>query len=144
MKRIVIITALALGLSGLCATAGDAAAPGRKGKSGAGKRGADAQGAGEHKSSPPYIRCDKNGDGVLSREEWPFSAELFTKLDKNGNGIIDAAEQPEKRGKHGKGGDGQGKGGPGKGGEGRGKGGPGDGGAGKGKGGSGNGGHGQR
>ena len=102
MKRIVIITALALGLSGLCATAGDAAAPGRKGKSGAGKRGADAQGAGEHKSSPPSIRCDKNGDGVLSREEWPFSAELFTKLDKNGNGVIDADERPAHHGKRGK------------------------------------------
>jgi hypothetical protein len=114
MKRIVIITALVFGLSGLCATAGDAAAPGRKGKSGAGKRGADAQGASEHKSSHPYIRCDKNGDGVLSREEWPFSAELFTKLDKNGNGIIAADERPEKRGKLGKGGEGKGKGGPGR------------------------------
>jgi len=122
MKRIAIITVLALGLSGLCATAGDAAAPGRKGKSGAGKRGADAQGAGEHKGSPPSIRCDKNGDGVLSREEWPFSAELFTKLDKNGNGVIDADERPAHHGKHGKGGDGKGKGGPGKGKGGAGKG----------------------
>jgi len=131
MKRIVIITALALGLSGLCATAGDAAAPGRKGKSGAGKRGADAQGAGEHKSSPPFIRCDKNGDGVLSREEWPFSADLFTKLDKNGNGVIDADERPERRGKLGNGEAGKGKGGPGDGGAGKGKGGPGKGGRGK-------------
>jgi len=119
MKRIVIITALAFGLSGWCATAGDAAVPGPKGKSGAGKRGVNAQGAGGHKSSPPYIRCDKNGDGVLSREEWPFSAELFTKLDKNGNGIIDADERPEKRGKLGKGGEGNGKGAPGKGGRGK-------------------------
>jgi len=131
MKRIVIITALALGLSGLCATAGDAAAPGRKGKSGAGKRGADAQGAGEHKGSPPYIRCDKNGDGVLSKEEWPYSAELFTKLDKNANGVIDADERPEKRGELGKGGEGKGKGRPGDGGAGKGKGGPGKGGRGK-------------
>lgn len=119
MKRIVIMAALALGLSGLCATAGDAAAPGRKGESGAGKRGADAQDASEHKSSPPYIRYDKNGDGVLSKEEWPYSAELFTKLDKNANGVIDADERPEKGGKHGKGGDGKGKGGPGKGGRGK-------------------------
>ena len=131
MKRIVIITALALGLSGLCATAGDTAAPGRKGKTGAGKRGADVQGAGEHKSSPPYIRCDKNGDGVLSREEWPFSAELFTKLDKNGNGVIDADERPEKRGKLGNVEAGKGKGGPGDGGAGKGKGGPGKGGRGQ-------------
>lgn len=102
MKTIAIITALFFGLSALSATADDAAAPGRKGKSGGGKRGADAQGAGEHKSSPPSIRCDKNGDGVLSREEWPFSAELFTKLDKNGNGVIDAGERPAHHGKRGK------------------------------------------
>ena len=132
MKKILIITALVLGLSALRVTAEDAA-PGRKG----------AGGAGQHERVPPNVRCDKNGDGALSRDEWPFSAELFTKLDKNGDGVIDATERPEKRGKHGKGGDGQGKGGPGKGGEGRGKGGPGDGGAGKGKGGPGAGGRGR-
>ncbi len=124
MKNIVFITALVLGLSAIGATAEDAAAGG-KGKHAAGK-----QGEGQHERVPPYIRYDKNGDGVLSKEEWPYSAELFTKLDKNANGVIDADERPEKRGKHGKGGDGQGKGGPGDGGAGRGKGGPGKGGRG--------------
>lgn len=109
MKKVLIITALALGLSALRVTAEDAA-PGRKG----------AGGAGQHERVPPSVRCDKNGDGV-----------------------IDATERPQNLGKRGKGGDGQGKGGPGKGGEGRGKGGPGDGGAGKGKGGPGAGGRGR-
>ena len=118
MKRIVIVTALVLGLSAIGATAEDAAKPGHKGKAG----------AGQHDQPPPYIRYDKNGDGVLSKEEWPYSAELFTKLDKNANGVIDADERPEQRGKHGKGG--EGKGGPGDGGAGKGKGGPGKGGRG--------------
>lgn len=112
MKRIILIAALALGLAALFATAQDAAAPGPKGKSGAA-----AQGAGDHPSSPPYVRCDKDGDGVLSREEWPFSEELFAKLDKNSNGVIDVDERPEHHGKRGKG---KGKGGEGKGGRGKG------------------------
>lgn len=107
MKKILVITALALGLSALHATA-EEAAPGRV---------------------PPSVRCDKNGDGLLSRDEWPFSAELFAKLDKDGNGFIDSDESPGRcRGKRGKGGEGKGKGADGKGGQGRGKGAPGPGG----------------
>jgi hypothetical protein len=93
---------LAFGLCALGATAADrTAAAGRRGH------------------VPPRIRCDKDGDGALSRAEWPFSAERFTKLDKNGDGVIDASERPERRGKRGKGGEGRGKGGPGRGGRGR-------------------------
>ena len=125
MKNIAFITALVLGLSAIGATAKDAAAVG-KGKHAAGKQGADQQ-----ERVPPHIRYDKDGDGVLSKEEWPYSAELFTKLDKNADGAIDADERPEKRGKFGKGGAGKGKGGPGVGGAGKGKGGPGKGGRGK-------------
>ncbi len=89
MKKILIITALALGMSALCVTA-EEAAPRRV---------------------PPSVRCDKNGDGLLSRDEWPFSAELFAKLDKDGNGFIDSDERPGRcRGKRGKGGKGRGKG----------------------------------
>ena len=119
MRMVVVITAVALGLSGLSAVA-ENAGPARRG----------AADPGGQTRVPPYVRCDKNGDGVLSRDEWPFSAELFTKLDKNANGVIDADERPEKRGKHGKGGEGKGKGGPGDGGAGKGKGGPGKGGRG--------------
>jgi hypothetical protein len=120
MRMIVVITAVALGLSGLSAAA-ENAGPARRGASGPdGKT-----------RVPPHVRCDKNGDGVLSRDEWPFSAELFTKLDKNGDGVIDADERPGLRGKRGKGGEGRGKGAPGAGGQGRGKGGPGAGGRGK-------------
>ena len=107
MRMVVVITAVALGLSALRVTAEDAA-PGRKG----------AGGAGQHERVPPSVRCDKDGDGVLSRDEWPFSAELFTKLDKNGDGVIDADERPGLRGNRGKGGEGRGKGAPGPGGRG--------------------------
>ena len=94
MKKILIITVLALGMSALHVTAKEAAT-GRV---------------------PPSVRCDKNGDGLLSREEWPFSDELFDKLDKDGNGFLDSDERPGRcRGKHGKGGQGRGKGADGKG-----------------------------
>lgn len=100
MKKILIITALALGISALRVTA-EEAAPRRV---------------------PPSVRYDKNGDGMLSRDEWPFSAELFNKLDKDGNGFIDSDEKPGRcRGNRGKGGKGRGKGAPGSGGQGRGK-----------------------
>jgi len=97
---VVVIAAVALGLSGLSAVA-ENAGPGGKTR------------------VPPHVRCDKNGDGVLSRNEWPFSTELFTKFDKNANGVIDADERPGLRGKRGKGGEGRGKGGPGAGGRGK-------------------------
>lgn len=132
MRMVVVITAVALGLSGL-SVAAENAGPARRGPSGPGGQ----------TRVPPYVRCDKNGDGVLSRDEWPFSDELFAKLDKNGDGVIDAGERPGLRGKRGNGGEGRGKGGPGKGGEGRGKGRPGPGGEGRGKGGPGPGGRGK-
>lgn len=109
MKMIIVITAVALGLSGLSAVAENAE-------------------PGAEKHVPPQVRSDKNGDGKLSRDEWPFSAQLFDKLDKNGDGFIDAGERPGLRGKRGKGGEGRGKGAPGPGGKGRGKGAPGPGG----------------
>ncbi len=122
MRMIVVITAGVLGLSGLSAAAEDAG-PARRGQSETGRT-----------RVAPHVRYDTNGDGVLSRDEWPFSAELFTKLDKNGDGVIDADERPGLRGKRGKGGEGRGKGAPGAGGQGRGKGAPGPGGQGRGKG----------
>lgn len=124
MRMIVVITAATLGLSGLSAVA-ENAEPGDKTR------------------VPPHVRCDKNGDGVLSNDESPFSTELFAKLDKNGDGVIDADERPGLRGKRGKGGEGRGKGAPGPGGQGRGKGTPGPGGQGRGKGGPGSGGRGR-
>ncbi len=124
MRMIVVLTAVTLGVSGLSAATENA-------------------GPGEKTRVPPHVRCDKNGDGVLSRDEWPFSAELFTKLDKNGDGVIDADERPGLRGKRGKGGEGRGKGALGAGGQGRGKGAPGAGGQGRGKGAPGPGGRGK-
>jgi hypothetical protein len=96
---IVVLTAVTLGVSGLSAATENA-------------------GPGGETRVPPHVRCDKNGDGVLSRDEWPFSAELFTKLDKNGNGVIGADERPGLSGKRGKGGEGRAKGAPGAGGRG--------------------------
>jgi hypothetical protein len=111
MKKITTLIAVTLGLCAL---------------------GVTAQEATETKRVSPATRADKNGDGVLSQDEWTFGAEQFTQLDKNGDGAIDATEQAGLRGQRGKGGAGHGKGAPGKGGAGHGKGG-----AGRGKGGGG-------
>jgi len=96
--------------------------------------GATAEEATETKRVSPATRADKNSDGVLSQDEWTFSAEQFTQLDKNGDGVIDATEQAGLRGQRGEGGIGRGAGEDGKGGAGHGKGAPGKGGAGRGKG----------
>jgi len=96
--------------------------------------GATAEETNETNRVSPATRADKNGDGVLSQDEWTFGAELFTQLDKNGDGVVDSNEQVGMRGQRGKGGEGRGAGEAGKGGAGHGKGAPGKGGAGHGKG----------
>jgi EF hand domain-containing protein len=45
---------------------------------------------------------DRNGDGVVSENEFPGPAQVFKKMDKNGDGVIDQREapkgKPQKRG----------------------------------------------
>jgi len=54
---------------------------------------APAGGGGEKKAN----RLDKDGDGVVSKDEFPGRAEAFTKADSNGDGVIDSAEMAASR-----------------------------------------------
>jgi hypothetical protein len=40
-------------------------------------------------------KFDKNGDGKVSQEEFPWPVEHFNELDTNGDGYIDATEAPK-------------------------------------------------
>ncbi|MCX7004802.1 MAG: EF-hand domain-containing protein [bacterium] len=42
-----------------------------------------------------FARMDKNGDGQVSKDEFPGPADVFTKLDKNGDGVISKDEAPK-------------------------------------------------
>lgn len=54
-----------------------------------------AQGKGENKG--PMARYDKNGDGLIEKDEWPGRPEVFDRLDKNGDGKLDTVEFAEAR-----------------------------------------------
>jgi len=45
--------------------------------------------AGEPRS---MARSDKNGDGLISKDEWPGRPEIFQRLDANGDGYLDSVE----------------------------------------------------
>jgi hypothetical protein len=89
MKQVIIITAITLGLAAI-STATEQADTAQR--------------------TAPSERYDKNGDGVLSQEEWPYGADQFTKLDTNGDGVISANEKAGLRGQTGQGGLGRGAG----------------------------------
>ncbi|KAF0243034.1 MAG: hypothetical protein FD180_3605 [Planctomycetota bacterium] len=45
-------------------------------------------------------RADKDGDGKVTREEWPGRPQMFDRMDKNGDGVLDDADfggAPEKQ-----------------------------------------------
>ncbi|MEK7468214.1 MAG: EF-hand domain-containing protein [Planctomycetota bacterium] len=37
-------------------------------------------------------RADKDGDGKVTREEWPGRPQMFDRMDKNGDGVLDDAD----------------------------------------------------
>jgi len=55
-----------------------------------------AQSSASSDSSSRFIqKFDKDGDGMVSKEEFPGSEEHFNQLDVNGDGYIDASEAPK-------------------------------------------------
>lgn len=50
---------------------------------------------GERPRRGGFKRHDKDGDGVVSREEFPGPDESFDRLDTNGDGEIDKSEAPK-------------------------------------------------
>jgi len=85
MKK-VVWTALAASLACLCVTATDASAQPRQNK--AAKRAAHA-----------LQEMDKNGDKVITRDEWTRKAKAFDRLDSNHDGKITADELAAARGR---------------------------------------------
>ncbi len=61
-----------------------------------------ANGYSQENTAPPkagdrFIQnFDKDGDGKVSREEFPSREEAFTRLDTNGDDVVDAGEAPGK------------------------------------------------
>jgi len=64
---------------------------------------AQTSASGDGTESKFIQRFDKDGDGTVSKEEFPGPQDRFTKLDSNGDGVIDAGEAPTGRPHHGKG-----------------------------------------
>lgn len=54
--------------------------------------GGGKQGAGGGELAGMIKRADKDGDGKVTREEWPGRPQMFDRLDKNGDGVLDEAD----------------------------------------------------
>ncbi len=60
-----------------------------------------AQESGASDEPSPFIqRFDRNGDGLVSIDEFPGSERRFDRLDSNGDGTIDADEAPQRPSQH--------------------------------------------
>jgi hypothetical protein len=79
MKKVMVVT-LVLGCFAFAAVAYAEAAP-----------------AGGGGGAQKATRLDKNGDGVVSKDEWPGRAETFSKADSNGDGVLDSVEMAASR-----------------------------------------------
>ncbi len=45
----------------------------------------------------PMARVDRDGDGIITRQEWLAQAgERFDRMDTNGNGRLEAGEMPRR------------------------------------------------
>lgn len=54
--------------------------------------GAGGKGDGSGKVMEMIKRSDADGDGKVTREEWPGRPQMFDRMDKNGDGILDEAD----------------------------------------------------
>ncbi len=54
--------------------------------------GAGNKGDGGGKLAEMIKRADADGDGKVTREEWPGRPQMFDRMDKNGDGVLDEAD----------------------------------------------------
>lgn len=50
----------------------------------------------QQRASKKFRGMDRNGDGVITRDEWRGNDKSFRKHDRNGDGVISAADQKAK------------------------------------------------
>ena len=85
MKRIVIVTALAVGVSALSSIAQDAGGPPKRHADGPG-------GEGQHPKPPIISALDANHDGTIDATEIAKASAALKSLDKNGDGQLTSDE----------------------------------------------------
>ena len=93
MIRTKTLLSLCIGLA-LCGTPATAKEPkSKKGKSEAATNVQDTE-IPMPRTTRGHQPHDLNGDGVVTRKEWPGNDESFAELDRDGNGVLNDRDRP--------------------------------------------------